>query len=465
MLGVLLAVFLVDVRFGLAMAAFSVVGLVGLSRLWRLATPLLNQTREHSAAFYGYLGEVIGATEDIRSSGANEYALRRFFERMRAWLPVQRRAEVQGSLVWLAAIVLFGIGDAVAYGLGGGLYNSGAISLGTVYMFVAYVAMLAEPIETIRTQIENLQHAHIGMARIRALLDMRTRLEDGDTRLPDGALSVEFEAVSFGYDDEAEPRTENREAGTLLNGQPGDAQLKTQNSKLRTQNSEWVLHDISFSIAAGRTLGILGRTGSGKTTIARLLFRMYDPQAGAVRLGGVDLRVARLKDLRGRVGFVTQDVQIFDATLRDNITFFDASIADERVHAALDALGLAGWLARLPQGLDTPIGAGSLSAGEAQLIAFARLFLKNPGLVILDEASSRLDPATEALLDRAIDRLLAGRTAIVIAHRLATLDRADDILVLDAGRIAEHDSRAALVADVRSRFAELRRIGAAEVMA
>ncbi len=156
-------------------------------------------------------------------------------------------------------------------------------------------------------------------------------------------------------------------------------------------------------------------------------------------------------------------VEIFNATLRDNITFFDTTITDERVHAALSALGLTVWLARLPDGLDTPIAAGSLSAGEAQLIAFARVFIKNPGLVILDEASSRLDPATEALLERAIEQLLAGRTAIVIAHRLATLDRADDILVLDAGRIVERGSRALLVADAHSRFAELRRIGAGEV--
>jgi len=422
------------------MAAFSAVGLVGLGRLWRLATPLLNQTREHSAAFYGYLGEVIGATEDIRSSGATGYALRRFFELMRAWLPVQRRAEVRGSVVWLAAIALFGIGDGIAYGLGGGLYRSGAISLGSVYMFVAYVAMLAEPIETMRTQIENLQHAHTGMVRIRALLDTCPRLLDGDTLLPDGALSVEFDAVSFGYD-------------------------VALDSRLPTRDAQFSIQDLAFTLAPGRVLGLLGRTGSGKTTIARLLFRMYDPQAGAVRLGGVDLRAAHLKDLRGRVGLVTQDVQIFEATLRDNITFFDTSIADEQVLAALDALELNTWLARLPGGLDTPIAARSLSAGEAQLIAFARVFIKNPSLVILDEASSRLDPATEALLERAIDQLLTGRTAIVIAHRLATLERADELLMLDAGRMVEHGSRATLVADARSRFAELQRLAAMEVMA
>jgi ABC-type multidrug transport system fused ATPase/permease subunit len=457
MLGVVLAVFRVDVRFGLAMAVFCMVGLAGLSRLWRLATPFLNQTREHSAAFYGYLGEVIGAAEDLRSSGATGYALRRFFEHMRAWLPVQRRAEVRGGLIWLAAIVLFGVGDGLAYALGGGLYRGGAISLGTVYMCVAYVAMLAEPIEAIRTQIEHLQHAHIGMARISALLDTRPRLIDGDMPLPGGALSVEFDSVSFEYDNQ----TKNEERRTL-NNLLGDG----ASSPIADRSSfDMVLHGISFSVAAGRTLGILGRTGSGKTTIARLLFRMHDPQAGTVRLGGVDLRAARLKDLRNRVGLVTQDAQIFEATLRDNITFFDTSIADERVLAALDALGLAAWLARLPARLDTPIAAGSLSAGEAQLIAFARVFIKDPGLVILDEASSRLDPATEALLERAIDQLLAGRTAIVIAHRLATLDRADDILVLEAGQIVEYGARGALVADARSRFAELRRIGAGEVLA
>ena len=165
---------------------------------------------------------------------------------------------------------------------------------------------------------------------------------------------------------------------------------------------------MSLRLEAGQVLGLLGRTGSGKTTLARLLFRLYDPQQGVIRLGGVDLREPPAAVLRARIGVVTQDVQLFHASVRDNVTFFDRSIADERIVALLDELGLGPWRRGLPDGLDTRLapGGGGLSAGEAQLLAFARVFLKDPGLVILDEASSRLDPATERLLERALDRLL-----------------------------------------------------------
>jgi ATP-binding cassette, subfamily B, bacterial len=448
--GVLAAIYREDVRAGLALTFFVALALMSLNWLWQHATPLVRESREHSATFYGYLGEVIGSTEDIRSSGAASYALRGLIERLRSWLPVQRRAEVRGNAVWLLAIVLFALADALAYGLGGGLYRRGDISLGAVYMLVAYAAMLAQPIETIRDQLQHLQQAHAGMARVQELLERRSRIESGTERLPDGPLAVDFKRVSFGYDD---LRAKSEDQGSRIDEVDPQPALA----------HHLVLDDISFSLAPGKVLGLLGRTGSGKTTIARLLFRLCDPQAGDVRLGGVSLRRASLTALRARVGLVTQEVQIFEATLCDNITFFDPAISKQRVLRALETLGLGPWLARLPRGLDTPISSASLSAGEAQLIAFARVFIKDPGLVILDEASSRLDPATEALLERAVDRLLAGRTAIVIAHRLATLERADDILVLDRGRIREHGRREDLARQRASRFAELRRLGAEEV--
>ena len=195
-------------------------------------------------------------------------------------------------------------------------------------------------------------------------------------------------------------------------------------------------------------LGLLGRTGSGKTTLTRLLFRFYDPTAGAVRANGVDLRHARLPDLRRRIGIVTQEVQLFRATVRDNLTFFDRTVPDEAILSVIHELGLTRWYESLEKGLDTVLaaGGGGLSAGEAQLLAFTRIFLKNPGLVILDEASSRLDPATEQLIERAVDRLLQNRTAIIIAHRLNTVQRADEILILEGGRVLEHGERAALAA-------------------
>jgi len=225
-----------------------------------------------------------------------------------------------------------------------------------------------------------------------------------------------------------------------------------------------ILDDVSFSLAPGQVLGLLGRTGSGKTTLTRLLFRLYDPTSGAITLGGADIRGVGLSDLRRRVGMVTQDVQLFKASVRDNLTFFNQRVPDEQILAVLKELGLWAWYESLAEGLDTVLEAGGkdLSAGEAQLLAFARVFLKEPGLVILDEASSRLDPATERLLERAVDRLLQGRTAIIVAHRLTTVQRADEILVLEHGRVHEHGDRQALAADPTSRFHSLLQTGLGE---
>ena len=183
---------------------------------------------------------------------------------------------------------------------------------------------------------------------------------------------------------------------------------------------EPVLHDVTLDLRPGRVLGLLGRTGSGKTTITRLLFRLYDPDEGAVLLGGHDIRDARLSDLRDRVGLVTQDVRLFYGTVRDNLTFLDRSVPDARLLDMLQELGLTRWYDSLPDGLDTMLqpDGGGLSSGEAQMLAFARVFLKDPGLVVLDEATSRLDRVTEAAIERAIDRLVKGRTVLIVAHHL-----------------------------------------------
>jgi ABC-type multidrug transport system fused ATPase/permease subunit len=247
-------------------------------------------------------------------------------------------------------------------------------------------------------------------------------------------LSVAFANVSFGYPDD----------------EPDDL----------------ILHHLSFVLQPGRVLGLLGRTGSGKTTLIRLLFRLYDVSEGAICLGGNDVRHLPLQEVRRHVGMVTQNVQLFHASIRDNLTFFDHSIPDEMILRVLHDLGLKHWLDAQHQGLDTVLAAsgGGLSAGEAQLLAFARVFLKDPGLVILDEASSRLDPVTEQLIEQAIDKLLHHRTAIIIAHRLGTVERADEILILENGRILEHAPRRQLATDTNSRFYQLLQTGIEEVL-
>ena len=431
--GVLVLLWREDARIGLALTLFAGLALVVLVRLRALAVPHFDADREASAGFFGFLGEHLSGTEDTRAAGATNYVMRRFYERLRGWWPIRRRANLFGFSTWMASLGLFAAGHAVALGLSAWLFGAGAITIGTVYLIFHYTESLREPLEGIRTMLQDLQRASASIGRVEALLRTPSRLPEGaGAPLPPGPLAVEFQAVAFGY-----------EAG------------------------EPVLRDVSFRLAPGRVLGLLGRTGSGKTTLARLLPRLYDPTAGAVCLGGVPLPAARLADVRRRVGMVTQDVQLFNASVRDNLTFFDPAIPDARIEAVLGELGLGAWLAALPAGLATELaaGGGGLSAGEAQLLALARVFLKDPGLVVLDEASARLDPATEALIEQALDRLLRDRTAIIIAHRLRTVGRADEIMILEDGRILEHGERAALAAAPDARFHALLRVGLEEVLA
>lgn len=430
LLGILIALTLLNPLIGLCFAVLTVMGMLLLVRVSTIATPSWQADRQQSAMFYGELGEILRATEDVRSLAAEDFAMGRFFRRIRAWLPVEVRASVWATSVWVVTIFLFTSAVMLAYGLGGTFYSQHSLSLGDLFLVVAYALMLTGPMEALRNQLDYLQRAAAAVQRICELLAVRSSLVNGTRDLPAGALAVELRGVSFAY--------------PSLDGENGRSDVV-------------VFPNLDFSLAPGQTLGLVGRTGAGKSTIANLLFRNYDPQAGAVRIGGYDVRDLRLESLRARIGLVTQEVHIFAATLRDNLTFFDESIGDDRLMAALRGLGLAEWLARLPDGLDTHIAADSLSAGEAQLVAFARVFLKEPGLIVLDEPSSRLDPVTEGLLGTAIDALLEDRTAILITHRLETLRRADEIILIDEGQILERGATADLLGDGASQFATLLR--------
>lgn len=434
LLGVLVVLWAIDGRVGLLMTGAAGLVMLALNRIQALASPLWKGARAQSAELYAFIEERLAGREDLRSSGAEAYTVRRLCERLGAQFRVEHRARLTGWFTWPTADLLFTLALAGIYLLGARLFHAEALSLGTLLSILFYAELLLRPMAQISRQAEEFQKASAGIARIRELLATPSALDAGGSALlPAGPLSVTFRNVCFGYEAGAAP----------------------------------VLADLSFHLQPGRVLGLLGRTGSGKSTLARLLFRVYDPQAGTIALGGVDLRDAGLAALRGQVGVVTQEVQLFHGTIRDNLTLFDPLIPDERIHGAIDALGLRGWAAALPAGLDTMLaaGGGGLSAGEAQLLAFTRIFLRDPGLVILDEASSRLDPATEQLIERAVGRLLDGRTGIIIAHRLQTTTWADEIMILEEGIAVEHGERTALLQEPGSRFSRLLRTGLAEVPA
>ena len=433
MLGTLALLFREDWRVGLGVTAYAATTLLVLNALQRFGSGRWAAALQSEAEIGGFLDERLRGTEDIRANGAEAYTLTQFDTQLRDQLRILLRAFVSRALIYVGTRSLFAIGYAVGLALGAWLFLRGEASIGTALLVTLYVGLLSAPLEGIRGQIEDFQAASAGIARTNELFATESSVvERGRIALPAGALSITFDHVSFDYGDEASGDEPATERATTLN-------------------------NITFSLPAGNVLGVLGRTGSGKTTLTRLLLRLYDPNIGSIRLGSSDLRDITIDALRRRVGMVTQDVQLFAASLRDNITLFDRSYADQDIWRVLDTLGLRELFAALPNGLDTRLGSGGagLSAGQAQLLACARVFLRDPGLVILDEASSRLDPATEALLDRAIGQLLAGRTALIIAHRLATVRRADDILILEQGRIAEFGPNAALAADPNSHYAAL----------
>jgi ABC-type multidrug transport system fused ATPase/permease subunit len=423
MVGILVTLWLESPLMGAALTAFTIVVTLLLHHLQHYAVPASELEREASAQLYGFVEERLAGLDDLRANGAGHYALEGLHRSLRRYYQDTTRAWLLRSHIWIGMVGLSSLGYILVIALSVLLYQQGHIRLSTGLLFLQYMGMLEQPLEQLTMQLQDLQKAAASIGRIDALFAERSQLPTSHSprTLPRGALQVDIDQVHFAYHD------------------------------------AMVLDDVSLHVSAGRTLGLLGRTGSGKTSLTKLLFRLYDPTAGSVRLGGHDLRQVDVQQLRQSVGMVTQDVQLFHGSVRDNVRFFDTSIADTQIRAVLDEIGLIPWLDSLPAGLDSQLepGGKGLSAGQAQLLAFARVFLKDPGLVILDEPSSRLDPATEALLERAVERLLQGRTAIIIAHRLDTIARADDIAILADGKVLEYGERRTLEARADSHFARL----------
>lgn len=432
LIGVLIVLWQEDWRIAALMAGFSAVNFLLINRMRAISVPRWTAERKAHADLFSFIEERLAGAEDIRANGAELYVKQQLDNQLYSLLGIGRRAWLTSGIVWPTTMLFFSLASASALALSGALFLQGAMTIGTVFLLFNYAQMLNRPLEELSRQMEELQKAGGSIARIQELFKLSPQIQDGaGATLTGSAQGVELEGVTFAYED-----------------------------------GETVLDNLTFSLAPGRVLGLLGRTGSGKTTVIRLINRLYDPAAGLVRLGDADLRDLALSDLRKAIGVVTQDVQLFHGSLRDNLTFFDPSIPDEQILAVIRELGLWPWYQGLAAGLDTVLqSGGGLSAGEAQLLALTRIFLRNPGLIIMDEASSRLDPVTEQLTEQAVDRLLQGRTGIIIAHRLSTVERADEIMILEKGHIIEHGDRMQLAADPSSRFSGLLQTGMEEALA
>lgn len=441
-IGVLGLVLIADVRIGAVLVVYLALVARAIFHLQGPAVAAMTAFRAANGRLFGYLEERFAALEDIRANGAGDHVTARFQGVSQERRDTDIRSRRLGGRVLGLTISAIGAGKAVVLALAVVFFGTGSVTLGTAVLLLQYVQMLDRPVTRLVHHLEDYQKAVAGLARVGAFLRLEPGLQppaEGGRLLPTmGQLALELDRVSFWY-----PRTDEAD-------QPA-------------------LHDVSLQVAPGCSLGVVGHTGSGKTSLARLLVRFYDPSSGLVRLGGQDLRDIAPESLRRNVVYITQEVPLFSATVRDNLNLFNNGFdnglddptapgkPDDELINAVEAVGLGQWLHSLPAGLDTVIGPAEIgvSAGETQLLALARALLEDPRLVVLDEASSRLDPATELAVERAVDRLLAGRTAVIIGHRLASLDRVDDIAVFDHGRLVEHGPRESLGSDPASHYGRL----------
>lgn len=431
--GILGFMFTVNVPIALVMTVFTLLSILFMVVVRNWGVNSSKQERAASASLFGLIEERIAGIEDVQGNGNVGYVMNRYFKLMRTVFLKGRRAWMMRVIPWNTTVVLFALAVTAVLLLGVRYYFAGEISLGTLFLIYQYTQMLNDPIEQLGDQVQEFQKAKSGMLRSRELLSLHSEIADGkEEALPEGALELEFDHVHFSYTEEKP-----------------------------------VLHNITFRVEPGERLGIIGRTGSGKSSLSRVLLRLYNIDSGVIRVGGIDIASLKLPALYRRVGMVTQDVQLFDGSLRDNLTLFNGDIADAEILETTERLGLRQWIDTQPDGLDTHLSSGgsSLSAGEAQLFALTRVFLTEPSLVILDEPSSRLDAATESLLQGAVDQLMSRSTGIIIAHRLATLEQVDKIMVLGNGRMLEFGERKALAQDPSSHYAKLLMTGREEELA
>jgi ATP-binding cassette subfamily B protein len=327
------------------------------------------------------------------------------------------------------------VGTAVVYWVGGRLVLSEAISIGTVVAFAAYVAQLYQPLAQLTNSRVDLMTAFVSFERVFEILDLEHSIrERTDARaLERPAGRIEFDGVRFRYPSRAEVSLASLEEGLPRNEGEDAPGL--------------VLRDVSFTVEPGRTVALVGPSGAGKTTIAMLIPRIYDVTQGAVRIDGVDVRDVTLESLRRAVGVVTQDPHLYHDSIANNLRYARPGATDDEIIAACRAAQIHDLIASLPDAYDTVVGERGyrLSGGEKQRVAIARVLLKGPAVLILDEATAHLDSESEALIQRALGAALEGRTAIVIAHRLSTVTGADEILVVDQGRILERGNHSDLV--------------------
>jgi ABC-type multidrug transport system fused ATPase/permease subunit len=426
LVGVVVIMLFLDVK--LALITFVTFPLLAVaSVVFRIVSAgTYRATRERIAAVTAYLQETLSGVRVVRSFGQE----RRHQTQMTALNEENR--DVNMKTVYLnasyfpAVEMLAAVGTAVILLYGGSQAVNGAIEVGVVVAFVGYLTRFFEPIQELSQLYTTYQQGMAALDKIFDLLDTAPDMVDAPGAIDPGPLrgEIELEGVWFSY----------AEQTAAEDGAAPDDDL-------------WALRDVDLHVPPGQTLALVGATGAGKSTFAKLVARFYDPQKGIVRVDGHDLRGVQQRALRRQLGIVPQEGFLFSGSVRENVAFGRPDASEQEIEAAIAAVGATDFVARLPQGLDTEVGERGiqLSAGQRQLVAFARALLAEPRILILDEATSNVDVRTEKTIERGLERLLHGRTAIVIAHRLSTIRRAGKIVVLENGQIAEQGTHDDLI--------------------
>jgi ABC-type multidrug transport system fused ATPase/permease subunit len=414
LIGVVVIMLLLDAK--LALVTFLTFPLVAVaSVVFRIASHgAYRATRERIAAVTAYLQETLSGVRVVRSFGQEPRHVTAMTELNEANREANMRTVYLNASYFPAVELLAAAGTAAIVLYGGNQAIDGAIQIGTIVAFIGYLQVFFQPIQELSQLYTTYQQGMAALDKVFELLDTEPDMVDAPKAVDPGQLrgEIEMEGVWFSYTDD-----------------------------------DWALREIDLHVPAGQTLALVGSTGAGKSTFAKLVARFYDPQRGRVLVDGHDLRGVQQRALRRQLGIVPQEGFLFSGSVRENIAFGRPAASLEEIEAAAAAVGATDFIAALPSGIDTEVGERGiqLSAGQRQLVAFARALLAQPRILILDEATSNVDVRTEKTIERGLERLLAGRTAIVIAHRLSTIRRAGKIVVLEGGRIAEAGTHEELI--------------------